>query len=87
MDLIIRNAAPKDLPAILEIINHAILTTTAIYDYDARTLEEQTTWFEKMIADGMPVIVAEHDKQVIGYGSYNIFRPKVGYRCSKPWKY
>jgi L-amino acid N-acyltransferase YncA len=82
MDLIIRNAAPKDLPAILEIINHAILTTTAIYDYDARTLEEQTTWFEKMIADGMPVIVAEHDKQVIGYGSYNIFRPKVGYRFS-----
>jgi L-amino acid N-acyltransferase YncA len=82
MDLIIRNAAPKDLPAILEIINHAILTTTAIYDYDARTLEEQTTWFEKMIVDGMPVIVAEHDKQVIGYGSYNIFRPKVGYRFS-----
>ena len=82
MDLIIRNAAPKDLPAILEIINHAILTTTAIYDYDARTLEEQTAWFEKMIADGMPVIVAEHDKEVIGYGSYNIFRPKVGYRFS-----
>jgi len=82
MDLIIRNAAPKDLPAILEIINHAILTTTAIYDYDARTLEEQTAWFEKMITDGMPVIVAEHDKEVIGYGSYNIFRPKVGYRFS-----
>jgi len=82
MDLIIRNAAPKDLPAILEIINHAILTTTAIYDYDARTLEEQTAWLEKMIADGMPVIVAEHDKEVIGYGSYNIFRPKVGYRFS-----
>ena len=82
MDLIIRNAAPKDLPAILEIINHAILTTTAIYDYDARTLEEQTAWFEKMINDGMPVIVAEHDKEVIGYGSYNIFRPKVGYRFS-----
>ncbi|TDE18209.1 GNAT family N-acetyltransferase [Dyadobacter psychrotolerans] len=82
MDLIIRNAAPKDLPSILEIINHAILTTTAIYDYDARTLEEQTAWFEKMINDGMPVIVAEHDKRVIGYGSYNIFRPKVGYRFS-----
>ena len=82
MDLIIRNAAPKDLPAILEIINHAILTTTAIYDYDARTLEEQTAWFEKMITDGMPVIVAEHDKEVIGYGSYIIFRPKVGYRFS-----
>ena len=82
MDLIIRNAAPKDLPSILEIINHAILTTTAIYDYEERTLEEQTAWFEKMINDGMPVIVAEHDKKVLGYGSYNIFRPKIGYRFS-----
>lgn len=82
MDIIIRNATPKDLPVILEIINQAILTTTAIYDYDIRTLEEQTAWFEKMIEDGMPVIVAEHDKQVLGYSSYNIFKPKIGYRFS-----
>ncbi len=82
MDLIIRNAAPKDLPAILEIINQAILETTAIYDYEIRTLEEQTAWFNKMIEDGMPVIVAEFEKEVIGYGSYNIFRPKIGYKFS-----
>ena len=82
MDLIIRNAAPRDLPSILEIINQAILTSTAIYDYEIRTLEEQTAWFEKMILDGMPVIVAEYDKRVIGYGSYNIFRPKIGYKFS-----
>lgn len=82
MDIIIRNAASRDLPVILEIINQAILTTTAIYDYEARTLEEQTAWFEKMIFDGMPVIVAEHDKKVIGYGSYNIFKPKIGYKFS-----
>ena len=82
MDLIIRNAAPRDLPVILEIINHAILTSTAIYDYEIRTLEEQTAWFEKMIADGMPVIVAEFEGEVIGYGSYNIFRPKIGYKFS-----
>lgn len=82
MDLIIRNAAPKDLPAILDIINHAILTTTAIYDYEPRSLEQQTAWFESMIKDGMPVIVAEHNGNVIGYGSYNIFKPKIGYRFS-----
>ncbi len=82
MDLIIRNATPKDLPVILEIINQAILTTTAIYDYETRTIEEQTAWFEKMIEDGMPVIVAEREKRVIGYGSYNIFKPKIGYRFS-----
>jgi L-amino acid N-acyltransferase len=79
-DLIIRNAAPRDLPAILEIINQTILTSTAIYDYEIRSLEEQTVWFEKMIENGMPVIVAEMDGEVIGYGSYAIFRPKIGYR-------
>lgn len=82
MDLIIRSAAPKDLPVLLEIINHAILNTTAIYDYEPRTMDEQKAWFEKMFNDGMPVIVAEMEGKVIGYGSYNIFRPKIGYKFS-----
>ena len=82
MDLIIRSAAPKDLPSLLDIINHEILNTSAIYDYEPRTLEDQKAWFEKMIEDGMPVIVAEREGKVIGYGSYNIFRPKIGYKFS-----
>ncbi|SKB44683.1 GNAT family N-acetyltransferase [Dyadobacter psychrophilus] len=82
MDLIIRSAAPKDLPSLLEIINHAILNTTAIYDYEPRTMDQQKAWFEQMFNDGMPVIVAERQGEVIGYGSYNIFRPKIGYKFS-----
>ena len=82
MHLIIRNAAQKDLPAILEIINHAILNTTAIYDYEPRTLEYQNAWLDQMLTDGIPVLVAEVDGEVIGYGSYNIFRPKIGYKYS-----
>lgn len=80
MHLIIRSAAPKDLPSLLEIINHAILNTTAIYDYEPRTLEQQQAWLEQMYNDGLPVIVAEMDGEVIGYGSYSMFRPKVGYK-------
>ncbi|MCE7060928.1 GNAT family N-acetyltransferase [Dyadobacter sp. CY343] len=82
MDLIIRSAAPKDLPVLLDIINHAILNTTAIYDYEPRTMDEQRAWFEKMFNDGMPVVVAEMEGKVIGYGSYNTFRPKIGYKFS-----
>ncbi|TLU99437.1 GNAT family N-acetyltransferase [Dyadobacter luticola] len=82
MDLIIRSAAPKDLPSLLDIINHAILNTTAIYDYEPRTLEQQQAWLTQMFNDGMPVIVAELEGVVIGYGSYNIFRPKIGYKFS-----
>ncbi|CAG4994305.1 L-methionine sulfoximine/L-methionine sulfone acetyltransferase [Dyadobacter sp. CECT 9275] len=80
MDLRIRNATKKDLPAILEIVNQTILTSTAIYDYEIRTLEEQTEWFERVTDNGMPIIVADQDGEVLGYGSYNTFRPKIGYQ-------
>jgi L-amino acid N-acyltransferase YncA len=82
MHLIIRNATPKDLPALLEIINHAILNTTAIYDYEPRDYDQQKMWLDQMFNDGMPVVVAEVDGEVIGYGSYNMFRPKIGFKFS-----
>lgn len=80
MDLIIRNATPKDLPVLLDIINHAILHTTAIYDYEPRTLEAQTAWLNEMYENSMPVIVGEIEGVVIGYGSFQRFRPKIGYK-------
>jgi L-amino acid N-acyltransferase YncA len=45
-------------------------------------MDQQKAWFEQMFNDGMPVIVAERQGEVIGYGSYNIFRPKIGYKFS-----
>jgi len=82
MDIHIRQATKNDLEAILHIINHAILHTTAVYDYKPRTLAYQQAWFEKKQADNMPVLVAEHNNQTIGFGSYGIFRPWEGYRFS-----
>ena len=41
MEIHIRTARIEDTEAILEIVNDAILNTTAIYDYDVRTLNEQ----------------------------------------------
>ena len=80
MEIIIRPATTEDLTSILEIVNHAILHTTAIYDYDARTLEEQITWFEEKQTSLFPVIVAELDTEVLGFGTFGNFRVKVGYR-------
>ena len=82
MEVTIRNADIPDLPAILEIVNHAIEHTTAIYDYDKRSPETHREWFDEKIAGGFPVIVAETDGQVVGFGSYGTFKPKIGYRFS-----
>ncbi|PWJ58715.1 phosphinothricin acetyltransferase [Dyadobacter jejuensis] len=82
MSVKIRNASPLDLPVILEILNQSIRTSTAIYDYEERTLEQLTEWFERMILDSMPVLVSEVENEVIGYGSFQRFRPKEGFRFS-----
>ncbi|RZK11626.1 MAG: N-acetyltransferase family protein [Flavobacterium sp.] len=80
MEIIIRPATTEDLPSILEIVNHAILHTTAIYDYDARTLEQQNAWFEEKQTSDFPVIVAALDNEVLGFGTFGSFRVKIGYR-------
>ncbi len=82
MHIKIRNASPLDLPVILDIVNHAIEHSTAIYDYELRTLKEQTEWFELMLLNDMPILVAEHETIVIGFGSFQRFRPKIGFQYS-----
>jgi len=71
----IRAAKKEDLPTILKIVNFEIEHTTAIYDYDKRNLEYQTVWFEKKKKEKLPVIIAEENGQVIGFGTFGIFRP------------
>jgi L-amino acid N-acyltransferase YncA len=80
MNVTLREAMPDDLPAILSIVNHAIEHTTAIYDYDPRTLEMQTAWFKKRRLEDFPILVAEHDGTVAGFGSYGTFRERAAYR-------
>ncbi len=80
MQTTIRPAETKDLSAILEIINHNILYSTALYDYDPKPLEEIEAWFTAKQQEAWPVIIAECDGVVTGYGSYGPFRFKQGYR-------
>ena len=82
MSLRIRDAKKEDLPTILKIVNFEIEHTTAIYDYDKRNLEYQTAWFEKKKKEKMPVIIAEENGKVIGFGTFGIFRPWDGYQFS-----
>lgn len=80
MSYLIREANSSDLNSILEIVNHAIANTTAIYDYDARNLEDQILIFETKKAKGFPIFVAESDAEIVGFGTYDTFRTKIGYR-------
>ncbi|WP_431963594.1 N-acetyltransferase family protein [Nocardia sp. bgisy134] len=79
---VIRDAHEGDLPAVLDIHNANIATSTAIWDIDEVGIDERKTWFRTRTAAGMPVLVAEVKGEVAGYASYGQWRPKVGYRYS-----
>ena len=79
--MIIRPATSADLPGILEIYNDAVLHTTATYDYEIRTLEHRTAWFEDHQKTNYPVFVAENEEgRVAGWSALNRYHDRVGYR-------
>ncbi len=80
MEIKLRNASVEDLTSILSIVNHSILHTTAIYDYEPRTMAQQQVWFDEKINLGCPIIVAQLNNDVIGFGTYGSFRVKIAYQ-------
>lgn len=67
--------------AILEIFNHAIETSTALYEYQPRTLETIEAWFATKTAGGFPVIGVVNDSDtLLGFASYGPFRPQPAYK-------
>ncbi|QJD98487.1 N-acetyltransferase [Mucilaginibacter robiniae] len=76
----IRDAKAADLPYILDIYNHAITHTTAVYQETLHTLEMREAWFAEKQASGFPVWVAVEGEQVVGFCTYGPFRNWPGYR-------
>ncbi len=74
----VRVAGPDDLPAILAITNDAILNSTALFEYEARSLEQQRAWFDDKRAGGWPVLVAD-DGGVAGFATFGPFRDRPAY--------
>ncbi len=75
----IRPATATDIAAITAIYNDVISTTNAIYRADEVDVSERIAWYEDKLAHGFPVIVAEQQGQVVGYGVFGSFRFGEGY--------
>ncbi len=76
----VRDAREEDLPAILAILNDAIVNTTAVWTDAPVDLESRRVWWRERVAAGHPVLVAVDDGKVVGFGSYVQFRAWDGYR-------
>lgn len=80
MEITIRTYQTTDAETIVGIINHYIATSTALYDYSPRTLEQQQAIFDEKLQKGFPVIVATIDDRIVGFGYYGGFRFREAYK-------
>ncbi len=80
MEIKIRPYQIDDAPGILEIINYNILNSTALYDYEPRTLENQISILDEKLSKGFPIIVATENEMVVGFGYYSEFRFREAYK-------
>jgi phosphinothricin acetyltransferase len=77
---IVRDAEDDDLEAIRRIYNAAVTDTTAIWNETTVDLDDRRRWAAARRALGYPLLVAEIDGEVAGYGSFGDFRAFDGYR-------
>ena len=60
---------------ILEILNEAIINSTALFDYEARKPESMVTWFAAKREQGHPVIgIESHAGELLAFGTCGTFR-------------
>ena len=72
-----------DAQAILAIFNHAILHTTALYEYQPRTMATMQQWFANKSAGNFPVIgIKADDGTLLAFGSYGTFRAFPAFKYS-----
>jgi len=74
----IRQATSADLGQITEIYNDAIEKTSASFDTEPKTLEEQEKWFANHDARH-PVLIAEQDGVIIAWASLSRWSDRRAY--------
>jgi L-amino acid N-acyltransferase YncA len=76
--LIIRPAEAKDVAAITDIYNQAILNTTATFDTQTKTSDEQKAWFDKH-GQKYPVLVGLEGDNIVGWASLSAWSDRCAY--------
>lgn len=66
---------------ILEILNEAIANSTALYDYQPRSLASMVDWFKAKAVGAYPVVgLKSATGELLGFASYGVFRAWPAYK-------
>jgi phosphinothricin acetyltransferase len=77
-DVFIRRAVLSDVPAITAIYNDAVLTTTATFDTEPKSVEERADWLSAH-DDRHPVLVAVIGDDVVGWACLSKWSDRPAY--------
>jgi phosphinothricin acetyltransferase len=80
-ETIVQCSFERHADAILDIFNEAIRNSTALYDYQPRSLQSMEGWFEAKRSGCFPVIgVEDVGGRLLAFGSYGSFRAWPAYK-------
>ncbi len=77
--VVIRRAVRSDLTAVNDIYNHYVWHSTCTYQEEPETTASRRQWFGQHGAKH-PVVVAEVNDEVVGWGSLSAYHPRSAYR-------
>ena len=76
----IRPARREDVQAILVIYNAAVQEPASAYEDAPHTLSQREMWFDHFSNRDFPIVVAELDDIVVGWGSLGPHQERTGFR-------
>lgn len=82
MPIVIRSTQVRDLPALLLIYNHEVLSGTATLDLHPKTDADWNEWYAAHQNGNHLSLTAEHDGVAIGYATLSRYREKEAYKAT-----
>lgn len=78
-DIRLRLARAEDAAPIAAIYNHEVLHTTATFDTEPTTVEQQRLWLSRHAPARHPVVVAEQDDDLLGWAALSRWSDRCAY--------
>lgn len=79
LPVVLRPGRTADVPELLDIYNHQIVSSVSPLHLEPRTLEQWEQWFADHQSEVHPLVVAESAGRVAGYACLSTFRPPAAY--------
>lgn len=83
MSFHIRPGTSDDLNQLVQIYNHYVTETHVTFDTEPFAVNERIQWFNQFAETGRyRLLVAEKGRDILGYASSAIFKPRAAYNTS-----